>query len=592
MMNANTESRLRRRLTAILFADMVGYSRMMADDELATTVAIKSCIEMFSALAGDFSGKVIGTAGDGVFLVFDSAVDAVAFAVEIQNRIKKQNEGVSKDKQTIFRIGINLGEIIIDDLDLHGDSINIASRIEAFAQPGRVCISGAVHDQVSNKLSFGYEYLGAQEFKNISELVDVFQVHEDPAGATLTTGLRRPARANESARDGSSKDQSIVVLPFGFQGNDPSESWFADGLAEDVTTNLSRFHDFFVIARGSAYVYNDRSIAPKEVARELGVRYVVDGSVRKAGPRIRVALQLLDAQSDRTIWGEQYNREIEDIFDLQDEITQVIVSATAAQIEASELDRFRQQPPASLAAYGFVLQGQSHIFRYTKEEVQRARDLYNSALDLDPHYARALAAKSRTLNIDWRYDWTDRPDRALDDALSLARQAVEYDNTDARGFGELGFAHLYRKEHEAAISAYERALRLNPNDADLMSDMADALAHTGRSEEAIELLHKAMRLNPFYPDQYIWHLGGAFFNLERYEDAIRTIQTMQNPTEGRRLLAASYGNLGREAEARAEAQKVLEAHPNFSVDAWAAVQPDKYEEDVVRFVEGLKRAGL
>ncbi|MCP5001382.1 MAG: tetratricopeptide repeat protein [Hyphomicrobiales bacterium] len=591
-MNPQTQARLRRRLGAILFADMVGYSRMMADDELATLMAVKRCMEMFTALAGDFSGKVTGTAGDGVFLVFDSAVDAVSFAVEIQQRIKKQNEGVSEDKQTLFRIGINLGEILIDDMDLHGDSINIASRIEAFAQPGRVCISGVVHDQVSKKLSYGYEYLGAQEFKNINELVDVFQVHEDPAGATLTTGLRRPSRSAGAGRDELNKEQSIVVMPFGFQGNDPSESWFADGLADDVTTNLSRFHDFFVIARGSAYVYNDRSIAPKEVARELGVRYVVDGSVRKAGPRIRVALQLLDAQRDRTIWGENYNREIEDIFDLQDEITQVIVTATAAQIEASELDRYRQHPPTSLEAYGFILQGQSHIFRYTREEVQRARDLYDSALEIDPRYARALSAKSRTLNIDWRYNWTDRPDQALDDALSLARRAVELDNTDARGFGELGFAHLYRKEHESAINAYERALRLNPNDADLMSDMADALAHCGRSEEAIEMLQKAMRLNPFYPDQYIWHLGGAYFNLERYEDAIRTIQTMQNPTEGRRILAASYGNLGREAEARAEAQKVLEAHPNFNIENWAAVQPDKYEEDVARFVEGLKRAGL
>lgn len=591
-MMEQASGRLRRRLSAILFADMVGYSRMMALDEVATTMAVKSCVEMFTALAGDFSGQVIGTNGDGVFLIFDSSVDAVSFAVEIQKRIKTLNEGVSEDKQTLFRIGINLGEVIIDDVDLHGDSINIASRIEAFAQPGRICISGAVHDQVSNKLAYGYEYLGAQEFKNISELVDVFQVHEDPAAATLTTGLRRPARASEYGRDSQTKEQSIVVLPFGFQGNDPSESWFADGLAEDVTTNLSRFHDFFVIARGSAYVYNDRTIAPRDVARELGVRYVVDGSVRKAGPRIRVALQLLDARRDRTIWGEQYNREIDDIFELQDEITQVIVSATAVQIEASELERLRQQPPTNLAAYGYVLQGQGHIFRYTQDDVRRARELYDSALAIDPSYARALAAKSRTMNIDWRYDWAERPEVALDDALSLARKAVEFDGTDARGFGELGFAHLYRKEHDAAINAYERALRLNPNDADLMSDMADALAHCGRSEEAIDMLQKAMRLNPFYPDQYIWHLGGAYFNLERYEEAIRTIQTMQNPTEGRRLLAASYGHLGRKAEARAEAKKVLDAHPNFSVENWAAVQPDKYDEDVSRFVKGLKLAGL
>jgi len=583
---------MKRRLVAIVFADVANYSRMMGDDEVKTALAVKSRFALFTRLANDYSGEIISTAGDGLFLLFESAVDAVVFSVEIQRKLHGENENAGDGLQLHFRVGINLGEILVNDKEPVGDSINVASRIEGFATPGRICISGAVYDHISDKLTYGYEYLGAQEFKNIKAPVDVFQVHENPTSAAMTPGLRREDKRSKSFRGDPSKDQSIVVLPFSFQGGDTADSWFADGLTEDITTSLSKFNGFFVIARGSAYVYGDRTISPTAAAKELGVRYAVEGSVRKSGSRIRITLQLLDAQRDRTIWGEQYNRNVEDLFDLQDEITQTIVSATAAKIEASERERLRQLPPSSLAAYGFVVQGQRHIFRYTQREVREARGLYDAALNTDPEYARALSAKSRTFNLDWRYNWADHPDHALDDALGLARKAIELDDVDARGFGELGFAHLYRKEHEPAISAYERAVTLNPNDADLMSDMADALAHSGRSEEAIDLLHKAMRLNPFYPDQYIWHLGGAYFNLKRYDEAISAIQKMQNPTEGRRLLAASYAYLGRAEEASSEADKVRAAHPNFDVDHWAAVQPDKFEDDVTHFVDGLKRAGL
>jgi TolB-like protein/Flp pilus assembly protein TadD len=561
----------------------------MGDDELGTWQTAKPAIRDLNELAQQHHGRVLQVRGDGLFLLFDSAVDAVRFGVQLQRQMRTLNEALSGDRQLWFRVGINLGEILVDEQEVSGDSINIAARIESVARPGHVCISASVYEQVRNKLTFGYEYLGAQYLKNVKEPVEVFQVHEDPASAKMTAGLRRPSR---NAIQQQAKDLSVVVLPFRFQGSDQSESWFADGLTEDITTNLSRFHEFFVISRMSAYAFAARMRSPGDAVRELGVRYVVTGSVRKAGRHIRITIELLDAERGRNIWGEHYDRSLEDIFDVQDEITKLIVSATAVQIEASERERIRQLPPTDLRAYGYVLQGQQHIFRYTRHENQEARLLYEAALQVDPRYARALAAKSRTLNIDWRYNWTELRDQALELALELALGAVAADPTDARGFGELGFAHLYRKEHDAAISAYERALVLNPNDADLMSDMADALAHCHRSEEAIALLKNAMRLNPFYPDQYLWHLGGAFFNLQRYEDAIQTLHGMQNPTEGRRLLAASYGHLGRIEEARTEAAKVLQAHPDFSLDRWAAVQPDKDSSDVAHFVEGLRKAGF
>ncbi|MEM9630104.1 MAG: tetratricopeptide repeat protein [Pseudomonadota bacterium] len=591
-MNGGSEHGLKRRLAAIVFADVVNYSRMMGEDEVGTTLAVRARLEHFTSLAQTHSGEVINTAGDGIFLLFNSAVDAVTFAVDIQKQLREMNEDVAGDKKIIFRFGINLGDVLQSDDDLSGDSINIASRIESFSEPGRICISGSVYDSVSGKMSIGYEYLGAQKFKNIKDNIDVFQIHENPASAAMTAGLRRERKDSGETEGGPVIDQSIVVLPFAFQGSDQSDSWFADGLTEDITTSLSKFHQFFVISRNSAYIYSDRQMTPLETARELGVRYVVNGSVRKAGNRIRITIELIDVIRNRTIWGEQYNREIEDLFDLQDEITQVIVSATAAKIESSELDRLKQTPPANMAAYGFVLQGQRYIFSYTRIGVSHARELYDNALHNDPKYARAMAAKSRTLNLDWRYNWAPEPEIAIDNALVLALDAIEQDSLDARGFGELGFAHLYRKEHDAAISAYERAIKLNPNDADLMSDMADALAHCGRSVEAIELLEKAMRLNPFYPDQYLWHLGGAYYNLKQYEEAISSIKSMQNPTEGRRILAASYGMLNKMEDAKNEAEMVLKAHPNFNVDHWASVQPDKDTEDLKHFIEGLRRAGL
>lgn len=583
---------LRRRLVSIVFADVENFSSKMGEDEIGTTVSVSRRLEQFRAAIGAYSGEFKGSQGDSAFMIFDSAVDAVTFSVEMQKKLAAENKELPEKQQIWFRFGVNLGEILISGDQLTGESINIAARIEAFAAPGQVCISGAAYDHVCNKLNYGYEYLGGQNFKNIGPTIDVFQVHENATTAAMTPGLRRNIQESADFKERPIANQSIVVLPFGFQGSDQDDRWFADGLTEDVTTSLSRFQEFFVISRGSARMFADKAKAPADAARALRVRYAVDGSVRKAGSRIRITLQLLDALQDRTIWGEQYNRNIEDIFDLQDEITQIIVSATAARIEATERERMRLLPPANLMAYGYVLKGNRHVLKYTQPEVNLARNFYEDAIGSDMRYARAYAAKSRTFNLDWRYDWAQKPDEALDDALNFARQAIDLDEADARGFGELGFAHLYRKEHDPAINAYTRALKLNPNDADLMSDMADAMAHSGRSEEAIDLLHKAMRLNPFFPDQYIWHLGGAFFNLKRYEEAIETILKMQNPTEGRRILAASYGHLGRDAEAREQARLVREAHPNFSIERWASVQPDKYEKDVEHFVDGMKRAGL
>lgn len=580
-----------RRLEAVLFADVADYTRLMGEDEVGTWRAVKNRIEIFQQLAGEYQGEVLQVRGDGLFLMFHSAVDAVSYAMEVQKRMQTLNEGLPEDRHLQFRIGINLGEILFDEGNVSGDSVNIAARIEAQARPGHVCISASVYDHVRNRLSFGYSYLGPQRLKNLREAVDVFQVHEEAAAAAMTSALRQVTPVDR-ASGSPTVDASVAVLPFRYQGSDPAGSWIADGLTEDLTTSLSRFHEFFVIARTSAYVLGGSTANSLDTARDLGVRYMVGGSVLMSGNRMRVTIRLVDAVSDRTIWGEQYKRQFEDIFELQEEIIQTIATATAVKIAASERERLRQVGPADLRAYGLVLQGQQHIFHYTRQENRRARLLYDEALKVDPYYARALAAKSRTLNIDWRYNWTELGEKDLDRALELALAAVELDPSDARGYGELGFAHLYLKQHDAALRAYRRGLDLNPNDADLMSDMADALGHAGQAEQGIALVQKAMRLNPFYPDQYLWHLGGLYFKLRQYEEAIQTVQGMQNQTEGRRILAASYAHLGRLPEARFQAAKILDAHPEFRIDHWAAIQPDKLEAETADFVEGLRKAGL
>ena len=580
---------LRHQLGAVLFADVVGYARLMGKDEIDTYSALKSLLEQLEAACQAHDGQVVAVRGDGVLALFETATNAVKFGVELHRIADRANRARPEEQRIRFRAGVHMGEILVDDRGIHGDNVNIAARLQEVAEPGRVFVSAAVYEQIRNRLRFGFEFLGPQRLKNIAEPVPAYCVRSEVAGAAMAA-TRRPA--SQPAGQPPPDTPSVAVLPFASLGGEQSDSWFADGLTEDIILNLSKFKNLFVIARNSSFLFKAGSMPPQEAARELGVRYVARGSVRRAAARVRIAIELIDAGSGRTIWGERYDRDIDDIFAIQDEVTEAIVAATAVLIEAQERKRSAQTAPSDLAAYGYVLRGQQYIFRYTRQDNREAQTLYERALARDRDYARASAAISRTMNIDWRYSWAKDAEHALDTALTFAQRAVELDPTDARGFGELGFVHLYRKEHDAAIGAYRRALMLNPNDADLLSDYADALAHSGDNEAAIGNLQQAMRLNPYFPDQYLWHLGGAYYNLKQYDAVIETLNKMNNPTEGQRMLAASYAQLGQMDLARDMAARHREAHPNFSLDRWTKVQPDRLEEDTQHFVEGLKKAGF
>ncbi|CUH98250.1 adenylate/guanylate cyclase domain-containing protein [Leisingera aquaemixtae] len=589
MSGHNETTTVRRQLGAVLFADVVGYARLMGNDEIDTYSALKSLLEQLETACQAHDGRVVAVRGDGVLALFETATNAVEFGVELHRIAEQSNRARPEDQHLRFRAGVHLGEILVDDRGIHGDNVNIAARLQEIAEPGRVFVSASVYEQIRNRLRFGFEFLGPQMLKNIAEPVAAYCVRSEVAGATMAATRRPEALHAHRPPPGI---PSVAVLPFTSLGGEPSDSWFADGLTEDIILNLSKFKNLFVIARNSSFFFKASTKPPQEAARELGVRYVARGSVRRAAARVRIAVELIDAETGRTIWGERYDRNIDDIFAIQDEVTDAIVAATAVLIEAQERKRMAQTAPADLAAYGYVLRGQQYIFRYTRQDNREAQTLYERALARDQDYARASAAISRTMNIDWRYSWAKDAEHALDTALSFAQRAVELDPTDARGFGELGFVHLYRKEHDAAIGAYRRALALNPNDADLLSDYADALAHSGDNQAAIGNLQQAMRLNPYFPDQYLWHLGGAYYNLKQYDAVIDTLTKMNNPTEGQRILAASYAQLGDMDQARNMAARHREAHPNFSLDRWAKVQPDRLEEDTQHFVEGLKKAGF
>ncbi|MFK8080368.1 MAG: tetratricopeptide repeat protein [Granulosicoccus sp.] len=583
-----------RRLQAIVFADVAGYSRMMAVDEDGTSERVANLVQKCEKMAITHQGKLVQTRGDGLYLLFDSVMDAVRLANKVQQLAAQENAPLPEPQKVMLRVGVHMGDVMQVTDQYVGDSVNIAARIETMAPIGSVCISAAVYEQVKHKLNVGFEYVGRIDLKNIPDPVDIYRISHNTQVALMSASPRpKEHTLIASALDSLFANKpTVAVLPFANLDRSDQDDFFADGITEDLITNLSRFHALAVISRSSTFVYKNRNVPLEQVGEELGVQYVVTGSIRQSPRHLRLTVELFSCKSGVPLWRERYQREVDDIFDLQDEITNLISSAVAVKTQSADKSVGHIQVPALIETYSLVLKGQQKIFKYDREQNMQARQLYESALDSQSDYSRAMAALSRTHNLDWRYSWTDKPDYALETAFELAQESVLVDPADARGYGELGFVNLYRKDHDGSLSAFQTALRLNPNDTDIMSNMADALAHCGRSEEAIELLNRALLLNPFYPDQYLWYLGGAYFNLKQYDEAIKTLKRMNSPTEGRRLLAASYAYIGKPAEARLQAAKVMEAYPNFSLAHWEKVQPDVNPDDTQHFVHGLKLAGL
>jgi TolB-like protein len=577
------------RLSAIIIADIVGLSRLVDENQCSNIDRVSRSIKLFRDLIEDYGGKVINIAGDGIFALFDSAAQAIRFAAEFQRELKNEVVWNEDDEPIAFRIGINLGETTPTADGVYGHCVNVAARVQALAEPGGICITDLAKRAVHDWSNLALHPLGKKELKNIDEPVEVFavEINQGGEGEKVVT-VREPIQE----RSEKIENASVAILPLVNLTGDLADHHLCEGITADIISGLSRFRDLIVIARNSVEPFANRDVAADEIGRTLGVRYLLDGSLQRSDSQLRIRVQLNQAESGNMIWSERYDGQLTDIFAFQDDITEQITSLLAVQINTAERRRTQAQQTPDLQAYGLILRGQDLVNRFVRESNLHARRLFEQAVEFAPAYSRGYAAISRTCNLDWRYAWVDDRDAALNRAEELASAAIGYDDFDARGFAELGYALLYKKQHEECLGAYERALQLNPNDADLLAEMGDALGYCRQSDRAIELLKKAIRLNPYHPDWYLWYLGDAYFYNGEYEKVIETVLAMRDKSEGHRLLASSYAHLGQLDQARKHAGLVMEKHPNFSIENWRMVPPNMYPEDNEVFVEGLRLAGL
>jgi len=580
------DERPKRKLAAILSADVKGYSRLMGDDELATVRTLEAYKALMAELIDKYRGRLVNSPGDNVLAEFASAVDAVEAGIEIQERLKAENSELPENRRMEFRIGINLGDVIEKEGSIYGDGVNVAARLEGLALGGGICISGKVYEEVKSKVSLSHEYLGEQMVKNISEAVPVYRVEMDAKSSVpdKRTAITLPEKP------------SVAVLPFTNMSDDPEQEYFSDGITEDLITDLSKVSALFVIARNSVFTYKDKSVKVPDVGRELGVRYVLEGSVRKAMNRVRITAQLVDATTGGHLWADRYDRDFEDIFALQDEVTEKIVSVLKLKLTEAEKERrsSKCKYTCNLEAYDYFLQGLEHFYRCTNEANIRAREMFEKAIDLDSKYALAHAMLGNTHLLEWTLGWSEDP-YPVERAFEWAQKAIALDESLPDAHQLLGNVYLWKKQHQQAIAELEKAISLDPNNADSLAGLGSILLWAGKPEEAIGMIEKAMRLNPVYPVYYEWNLGHAYLLTEQYENAIAALKSTldRNPDfwPSHCLLAATYSEMGLEEKARAEVAETLRINPDFSLESWRHKCPFKDEAVLERRFRALGKAG-
>ena len=584
------KERVQRRLAAILVADVVGYSRMMEADEAGTLARLKTVrSELFDPKTEQFGGRIFKNTGDGALAEFGSAVDAVQCAVEIQRRLARRNSKEPENRRIILRIGINLGDVIVEGEDIYGDGVNVAARLESLAEPGMVYVSGSVFDQVVGKLDAAFDDLGEQKVKNISKPVRVYRARGE-TGEEATYG-------DVSAVAPLPDKPSIAVLPFNNLSGDLDQEYFADGITEDIITGLSRFRSLFVIARNSTFAYKGKSPDVREVARDLGVRYILEGSVRRVGERIRITGQLIDAGTGNHLWAERYDRELEDIFAVQDEVTEAIVAAIAPEIGDVERQRAQRKAPDNLDAWDLYQRGLVPYYASTEEGLRTAIEQFDRVNKIDPTFAPAfaMAAEAR-----WRYVLHFVPDdrgEVLNQAREKAYKAITLDPRDPICLRNDARMHSMFGRHDVAISKIEEAIALNPNDALSHHFLGAFLCSAGRAKEAIPHIDHAMRLSPrdIFLTGMLTHRAFALFDLERYEEAfewVRRASLSPNPrTMTFALLTAVLTKLGRPEEARAALDDLFAHAPGMSCVKYRE-NPFGGPEVMERFVDALREAGL
>jgi TolB-like protein/Flp pilus assembly protein TadD len=572
------EEQVKRRLAAILAADVVGYSRLMDQDEAGTLVALQTRRQnTIDPLVSQYEGRIFNVAGDAVLAEFASPVNAVECAIQIQSKMAEANRKEPDNRQVTLRIGVTLGDVMVEGGNLYGQGVNVAARLEGIADAGGVLVSGTAYDHVKGKIDTTFQDLGVRTLKNIQEPIRVYRVASTPKAPSQapTTEIDRP---------------SIAVLPFANMSGDPEQQYFSDGVTEDIITEISRSRSLLVIARNSSFQYRDKAVDVRQVARELSVRYLLEGSVRKMGPRVRITAQLIDTASGNHLWSERYDRDLEQLFEVQDEVTRTIVSTLAGRVEAAEIKSAMQRRTDNLAAYDVLLRGIELIRGYSPDDNRQARELFEKAVALDPSYALAHAYLALSLLVEHGYGGA--PAAVKDKALAIALKAVQLDTTESRAHQFLAQAYRFRSEFDLAITHFERAIALNPNDANGIAQMGFALAIVGEAERGIELIHQAMKLNPFHPEWYWDDLAIASYVARRYEQAVeanlRLVSRKKYWYYAR--LAACYAQLGKLNEAHQQAAEALRLKPDFRFSAEKLLY--KNSADAEHVFEGMRKAGL
>ena len=587
--------RVQRRLTAILAADVAGYSRLMGADEEGTLAQLKAHRQaQLDPKIGEYQGRIVKTTGDGMLAEFASVVDALRCAIDIQRGMLERNAEVPQEKRIEFRVGINVGDIIIDGGDIYGDGVNVAARLEGLAEPGGICVSGRVQEDARGKLDIAFEDAGEQQLKNIAWPVRVYRVR-----LSGEAGQSRPALELPFALPLALPDKpSIAVLPFTNVSGDPEQDYFADGMTEDIITGLSRARWLFIIARNSSFAYKGRSTDVKQVAHELGVRYVLEGSLRKVGERVRISAQLAEGISGRQLWAKRYDRELSDIFAMQDEITETIIGAVEPELGKVERRRSAGKRPDNLDAWDLYQRGMSHLYEYTKDDLQRARQYFAQAIARDPQLGPAHSGLAETYYYEGVYGFADSISENREKALAPALRAVVLDAEDAGAHCTLGRAYYMRRAYDAAFRELKTALELNPSLALAHYGLGATLVFSGRAEEGIPHLTAAIRLSPHDPNMgsFLVRLADAAYFLKRYEEAAEWAQrALQQPNfqwSRYTVLIAALAQLGRIDEARNCIQELLVKRPNTSI---AFVRETHLFGDTASFAHylgGLRMAGL
>jgi len=584
-----------RKLAAILAADVVDFSRLTGADEdrtLARLRALRS--DLIDPTIAVHNGRVVKRMGDGVLVEFRSVVDAVRCGIEVQNGMVERNAGVPQDRRIEFRIGIHLGDVVEEsDGDLMGDGVNIAARLEGIAAPGAIFLSEDAFRQVRARLDLAVSDLGQRQLKNIAEPVRIYALE---VGRPAEAKPSPQAKSSAAEKPAASEKPSIAVLPFQNMSGDPEQDYFADGISEDIITALSKLSQLFVIARNSSFTFKGKNVHVQDIGKTLGVHYVLEGSVRKAGNRVRITAQLIDATNDGHLWAERFDRDLTDIFAVQDDVTGQIVAALSLNLTQGERRRMMAEQTNNMEAFECFLRGRELWWRHAKEPNAQGRDLLLRATELDPNFAPAYGWLAAAHINDYVSQWTASPSRSLELGYEAATRAAALDPQLPVAYWSLAFSNLWMRRYDDAIRAAEASIAHNPNDAEGYNALGTILHYVGRSAEALPCFERAMALDPLCPGMWLHFQGQAYYQLQRYVEAEavlkRRIFRTPETDASRVLLAATYGQMGRLNEAREQWREALSVNPNYSLEHRRKVLPYKSPADFEAVVDGLRKAGL